>query len=165
MIQNCQLFSRFNFIHINNFSLVLLRILFPSNPYPNGSSRIISYQLRPNTTLPPEKRFTRHYFTIFEHVNMYIIVPKGIMISELFSSISWMYFSYVLSFIIPLFCGLTLLLIKEQRTKTTQENLNNAKISISTNGTKFDFEPGNEDFWPVGSLDFTPIILRLPEPI
>ncbi len=165
MIQNCQLFSRFNFIHINNFSLVPLRILFPSNPYPNGSSRIISYQLRPNTTLPPEKRFTRHYFTIFEHVNIYIIVPKGIMISELFSSISWMYFSYVLSFIIPLFCGLTLLLIKEQRTKTTQENLNNAKISISTNGTKFDFEPGNEDFWPVGSLDFTPIILRLPEPI
>lgn len=40
------------------------------------------------------------------------------MISELLSSVFWIYFSYVLSFIVPLFCGLTLLLIKGQRTNT-----------------------------------------------
>lgn len=38
--------------------------------------------------------------------------------------------------------------------KTTHENLNNAKIAVSTNGTKFDFEAGHEAFWPVGTLDF-----------
>ena len=40
------------------------------------------------------------------------------------SPIFWMYFSYVLSFIIPLFCGLTLLTVKgavpsEQATEAT----------------------------------------------